>query len=207
MATDTQRISVGHPRRGQIGVAVLLAGTITTIPQAIVKLATGLFLSPVFIFGVLHPLTLLCGLWAGFAIGPGRHYKGLVALGSLAGLLDLAINWGIRQLYLSLSSSWPQISSWFSWGPIEGLDYLSIIGIAALFTAGGLIAEQIERRREPGPVTGPEPVTEPPRTEPPRTEPPRPPSARNEPVDLIKALGPSLLALIGLIISIISGTR
>ena len=209
---STPREGTRRTRRGQIVVAVLLAGTITTIPQAIFTLATGSFPSPLFIFGVLHPLTLLCGLWAGFALGPGRHLQKLVALGSLAGLLDLAINWSIRQLYLSLYSSWPQISSWFSWGPIEKLDYLSIIGIAALFTAGGLIADQIERRREPGPVTGPEPVTEPPRTEPPRTEPPRtepprPPRPRTDPLDLIKALGPSLLALIGLIISIFSGIR
>ena len=224
MATDTEGISVSYPRRGQIGVAVLLAGTITTIPQAIFKLATGLFLSPLFIFGVLHPLTLLCGLWAGFALGPGRHYKGLVALGSLAGLLDLAINWGIRQLYLSLYSSWPQISSRFSWGPIERLDYLSIIGIAALFTAGGLFADVIERRRVRRRVTDTEPVTEPepgperePEPAPPGPpEPPRPPEPTGptestrppiEPIPIIQALGPSLLALIGLIISIISGTR
>jgi hypothetical protein len=207
MATNTEGIFVGHPRRGQIGVAVLLAGTITTIPQAIFMLATGLFLSPLFIFGVLHPLTLLCGLWAGLA-WPGRHYKGLVALGSLAGLLDLAINWSIRQLYLSLYSSWPQISSWFSWGPIERLDYLSIIGIAALFTAGGLFADLIESRRFPRrrARVPPEPV--PPEPVPPG--PPRPPSGRNgrTPITpLIQAVGPSLLALIGLIISIISGAR
>src|SRR5215204_3938728 len=190
MATNTEGIFVGHPRRGQIGVAVLLAGTITTIPQAILKLATGLFPSPLFIFGVLHALTLLCGLWAWLA-WPGRHYKGLVALGSLAGLLDLAINWSIRQLYLSLYSSWPQtISSRFSWGPIERLDYLSIIGIAALFTAGGLIADRIERRRgpepatEPGPEPGPEPVTGP------VTERRRPPGGKNDLFELIKELGP-----------------
>jgi len=195
-------------------VAVLLAGTITTIPQAILKLATGLFPSSLFIFGVLHPLTLLCGLWAGLA-WPGRHPKGLVALGSLAGLLDLAINWSIWQLYLSLSSSWPQISSRFTWSPIEGLDYLSIIGIAALFTAGGLFADVIESRRSPRrreeeaeglrriePEPEPERVPEP---EPERV--PEPPPPRKPITPLIQALGPSLLALIGLIISIFSGTR
>jgi TIR domain len=87
-----------RPRWRQIGVAVLLAGMITTIPQLIWWLATrGAFPSNQFVFGILHPLTLLCGLWAGLA-WPGRHPKGYAVLGSFAGLLDLAINWSIFHL-------------------------------------------------------------------------------------------------------------
>ena len=182
-----------RPRWGQIGVAVLLAGMITTIPQLIWWLVTrGIFPPNGFVFG-LHPLTLLCGLWVGLA-WPGRHPIGFAILGSLAGLLDLAINWSIFTL-----------SSLFlpGWSPITGLDLLSTIGIAALFTAGGLFGDLIESWRSPrrrgaesevvrgiaqtasGPGRQPDEST----------------------LKLVQALGPSLLALIGLIIGIISGTR
>jgi hypothetical protein len=189
-----------RPRWGQIVVAVLLAGSITTIPQAILKLATGTFPTQLFIFGVLHALTLLCGLWAGLA-WPGRHLKGLVALGSLAGLLDLAINWSIWQLYSALNSSSPKTtSSWFSWSPIDTLDYLSIIGIAALFTAGGLFVDLIEswrfpRRREEESevVRGIAQAASGPGRQPSQTT-----------LTLVQALGPSILALLGLIIGLIT---
>jgi len=166
---------------------------ITTIPQLIWWLVTrGIFPPNGFVFG-LHPLTLLCGLWVGLA-WPGRHPKGFAILGSLAGLLDLAINWSIFTL-----------SSLFlpGWSPITGLDLLSTIGIVALFTAGGLFGDLIESWRSPrrrgaeseavrgiaqrasGPGRQPDEST----------------------LKLVQALGPSLLALIGLIIGIISGTR
>jgi hypothetical protein len=181
-----------RPRWAQIGVAVLLAGMITTIPQLIWWLATGLgvFPSPQFVFGILHPLTLLCGLWAGLA-WPGRHPKGYAVLGSFAGLLDLAINWSIFTL-----------SSLFlpGWSPITGLDLLSTIGIAALFTAGGLFGDLIEswrspRRREEESEVVREIAQQ-------ASGPRRQPSEST--LKLVQALGPSILALLGLIIAVIT---
>jgi hypothetical protein len=187
-----------RPRWGQIGVAVLLAGTITTIPQALWQLATGNILTPLLVFGVLHPLTLLCGLWAALA-WPGNHIKGLVALGSLAGLLDLAVNWSIWRLYSDLSSKWPDtISSNFSWSEVGGLDYLSIIAIAALFTAGGRFGELAESWRLP---RGRDEESEGLRRIAREATGPR--RELNETtLKLIQALGPSTLALIGLILGI-----
>jgi len=165
---------------------------ITTIPQLIWWLATGLgvFPSPQFVFGILHPLTLLCGLWAGLA-WPGRHPKGYAVLGSFAGLLDLAINWSIFTL-----------SSLFlpGWSPITGLDFLSTIGIAALFTAGGLFGDLIEgwrlpRRREEESEVVREIAQQ-------ASGPGRQPSEST--LKLVQALGPSILALIGLIIAVIT---
>ena len=181
-----------RPRWRQIGVAVLLAGMITTIPQLIWWLATGLgvFPSPQLVFGILHPLTLLCGLWAGLA-WPGRHPKGYAVLGSFAGLLDLAINWSIFTL-----------SSLFlpGWSPITGLDLLSTIGIAALFTAGGLFGDLIEswrspRRREEESEVVREIAQQ-------ASGPRRQPSEST--LKLVQALGPSILALLGLIIAILT---
>jgi TIR domain len=185
-----------RPRWAQIGVAVLLAGMITTIPQLIWALAHH-ELSFLFIFGILHPLTLLCGLWAGLA-WTGRHPIGLAVLGSFAGLLDLAINWSIAFLLDSLTGLWP-ILEW----PITGLDVLSAIAIAALFTAGGLFGDLIEswrfprkRGEESEVVRGIAQNASGPRRQP------------SEPtLKLVQALGPSILALIGLIIGIISGVR
>jgi hypothetical protein len=182
-----------RPRWGQIVVAVLLAGMITTIPQLIWWLVTGVFPQYGFVFGILHPLTLLCGLWAGLA-WPGRHPMGFAILGSFAGLLDLAINWSIFTL-----------SSLFlpGWSSITGLDLLSDIGIAALFMAGGLFGDLIESWRSPrrrgeeaeglrgiaqqasGPGIQPSEST----------------------LKLVQALGPSTLALIGIILGIVGGTR
>jgi hypothetical protein len=169
---------------------------ITTIPQLIWALAHH-ELSFLFIFGILHPLTLLCGLWAGLA-WPGRHPKGYAVLGSFAGLLDLAINWSIAFLLDSLTGLWP-ILEW----PITGLDVLSAIAIAALFTAGGLFGDLIEswrfprkRGEESEVVRGIAQNASGPRRQP------------SEPtLKLVQALGPSILALIGLIIGIISGVR
>jgi hypothetical protein len=183
-------------------VAVLLAGTITTIPQAIWQLATGNFLSPLLVYGVLHPLTLLCGLWAALA-WPGKHIKGLVALGSLAGLLDLAVNWSIWLLYSVLYSNWPQISYNFSWSEVGGLDYLSIIAIAALFTAGGRFGELAESWRLP---RGRDEESEGLRRMAQEATGPR--RELNETtLKLIQALGPSTLALIGLILGIFGSQR
>jgi zinc ribbon protein len=181
-----------RPRWAQIGVAVLLAGMITTIPQLIWWLATGLgvFPSPQFVFGILHPLTLLCGLWAGLA-WPGRHPKGYALLGSFAGLLDLVINWSIAVI---LRNWWPDV--WY----ITPLDFLSDIGIAALFTAGGLFGDLIEswrlpRRREEESEVVREIAQQ-------ASGPRRQPSETT--LKLVQALGPSLLALLGLIIAVIT---
>jgi hypothetical protein len=183
-----------RPRWRQIGVAVLLAGMITTIPQLIWWLSTrGAFPSNQFVFGILHPLTLLCGLWAGLA-WPGRHPKGYAVLGAVAGLLDLAINWSIFHLSSLLRPGWSAIG---------GIDLLSTIGIAALFTAGGLFGELIEswrftRRRgeESEVVRGIAQKASGPGRQP------------SEPtLKLVQALGPSILALLGLIIAVITNSN
>src|SRR5215207_9223907 len=185
-----------RPRWAQIGVAVLLAGMITEIPQLIWGLATWLttglveFPSSQFVFGILHPLTLLCGLWAGLA-WPGRHPKGFAVLGSFAGLLDLAINGSIAVI----------MRNWWSdvW-ELTTVDFLSSIGIAALFTAGGLFGDLIEswrlpRRREEESevVRGIAQQA---------SGPGRQPSEST--LKLVQALGPSILALLGLIIAVIT---
>src|SRR5215207_385471 len=147
-----------RPRWAQISVAVLLAGMITEIPQVIWGLATWVeFPSPVLLYGILHPLTLLCGLWAGLA-WPGRHPKGFAVLGSFAGLLDLAINGSIAVI----------MRNWWSdvW-ELTTVDFLSSRGIAQ--QASG-------PRRQPSEST----------------------------LKLVQALGPSLLALLGLIIGVIT---
>jgi len=185
-----------RPRWAQIGAAVLLAGLITEIPQLIWGLATWVdfssprFPSPQFLFGILHPLTLLCGLWAGLA-WPGRNPKGLAVLGSLAGLLDLLINWSIAGI---MRTWWAEV--WY----ITPLDLLSSIGIAVLFTAGGLFGDLIESWRVPrrrGEES--EVVREIAQT---ASGPRREPSEST--LRLVQALGPSLLALIGLIIAVIT---
>jgi TIR domain len=180
-----------RPKWRQIGVAVLLAGMITTIPQLIWWLATlGAFPSNLFVFGILHPLTLLCGLWAGLA-WPGRHPKGYAVLGLFAGLLDLAINWSIFHL-----------SSLFrpGWSAIGGLDLLSTIGIAALFTAGGLFGDLIESWRIPRKRGEESEVVR--EIAEKASGPGRQPNEST--LRLIQALGPSILALIGLIIGVIA---
>jgi hypothetical protein len=186
-----------RPRWAQIGVAVLLAGMLTEIPQLIWGLATWVFFySPSFpsyiiIFGVLHPLTLLCGLWAGLA-WPGRHPKGLAVLGACAGLLDLVINWSIA----GIMRNW-----WSDVWELTTIDFLSSIGIAALFTAGGLFGDLIEswrfprrsREEESEVVRGIAQQA---------SAPGRQPSEST--LKLVQALGPSLLALLGLIIGLIA---
>jgi hypothetical protein len=173
-----------RPRWRQIGVAVLLAGMITEIPQLIWTT------SPLLLYGILHPLTLFCGLWAGLA-WPGRHPKGFAVLGSFAGLLDLAINWSIAVI----------MRNWWSdvW-ELTTVDFLSSIGIAALFTAGGLFGDLIEswrlpRRREEESevVRGIAQQASGPRRQPSEST-----------LKLVQALGPSLLALLGLIIGVIT---
>ena len=185
-----------RPRWAQIGAAVLLAGLITEIPQLIWGLATWVdfsapqFPSSQFVFGILHPLTLLCGLWAGLA-WPGRHPKGLAVLGSFAGLLDLLINWGIAVI---LGNWWPDV--WV----ITPLDYVSSIGIAVLFTAGGLFGDLIESWRSPRRI-GEE-------SEGLRRVAQEASGSRRElnesTLKLVQALGPSILALIGLIIGVLT---
>jgi TIR domain len=181
-----------RPRWRQIGVAVLLAGLITEFPQLIWGLATWVevnFPSYKIVFGILHPLTLLCGLWAGLA-WPGRHPKGLAVLGSFAGLLDLAINWSIAVI---MGKWWANV--WY----IDRLDFLSAIGIAALFTAGGLFGDLIEswrlprRREESEVVRGIAQKASGPRRQPSEST-----------LKLVQALGPSLLALLGLLIGVIA---
>jgi hypothetical protein len=186
-----------RPRWGQIGVAVLLAGTITTIPQLIWALIWALVNrywppgaggSPpgLLVYGILHPLTLFCGLWAGLA-WPGRHPKGHVVLGSFAALLDLAINWSLGRVF-------------DFWSYITVADYVSTIGIAALFTAGGLFGDLIEswrlpRRREEESevVRGIAQKASGPGRQPSETT-----------LKLVQALGPSIIALIGLMIAVIT---
>jgi hypothetical protein len=177
-----------RPRWAQIGVAVLLAAMITTIPQLIWWLATrGLFPSPLFVYGFLHTLVVLCGLWAGLA-WPGRHPKGLAVLGAFAGLLDLAINWSIFHFLRPV------------WSAIGRIDLLSAIAIVALFTAGGLFGDLIESWRSPRKreeesevVRGIAQQASRPRKQPSETT-----------LKLVQALGPSILALIGLIIGLIA---
>jgi hypothetical protein len=177
-------------------VAVLLAGLITEIPQLIWGLATWVdfsapqFPSSQFVFGILHPLTLLCGLWAGLA-WPGRHPKGYAVLGSFAGLLDLVINWSIA----GIMRNW-----WLDVWYINSLDFLSAIGIAVLFTAGGLFGDLIEswrfpRKREEESEVVREIAQQ-------ASGPRRQPSEST--LKLVQALGPSLLALIGLIIGVLT---
>jgi hypothetical protein len=129
----------------------------------------------------------LCGLWAGLA-WPGRHPKGYALLGSFAGLLDLVINWSIAVI------DWT--GAWY----ITPLDFLSSIGIAALFTAGGLFGDLIEswrlpRRREEESEVVREIAQQ-------ASGPRRQPSEST--LKLVQALGPSLLALLGLIIAVIT---
>src|SRR5215211_8356542 len=161
-------------------------------PQLIWWLATGLgvFPSPQFVFGILHPLTLLCGLWAGLA-WPGRHPKGLAVLGSFAGLLDLVINVSI---WVILRNCCPGF--WY----ITPFDLLSAVGIAALFTAGGLFGDLIEswrlpRRRgeESEVVRGIAQQASGRGRQPSETT-----------LKLVQALGPSILALLGLLIGAIA---
>jgi len=164
---------------------------ITTIPQLIWGLATWVeFPSPVLLYGILYPLTLLCGLWAGLA-WPGRHLKGIAVLGLFAGPLALAINSSIAVI---MRKWWADV--WY----ITPLDYVSAIGIAALFTAGGLFGDLIEswrfpRRREEQSqvVRGIAQQA---------SGPGRQPSEST--LKLVQALGPSILALLGVIIGVIA---
>jgi hypothetical protein len=185
-----------RPRWAQIGVAVLLAGMITTIPQLIWWLATGLgvFPSPQFVYWILFPLTLLCGLWAGLA-WPGRHPKGLAVLGSLAGLLDLVINWSIAVI---MRNWWPDV--WY----ITPLDFfLGSIPIAVLFTAGGLFGDLIESWRSPRRREEESEVVRGIAQH--ASGPGRQPSETT--LKLVQALGPSILALLGVIVGVITQTN
>ena len=76
----------------------------------------------------------------GGACVAGRHPKGYAVLGSFAGLLDLVLNWSIAVITCNW---WPDVCAH------NPLDFLSAIGIAALFTAGGLFGDLIESWRLP----------------------------------------------------------
>jgi hypothetical protein len=167
---------------------------ITIIPQLIFWLATGrgVFFSPQFVYVILYPLVVFCGLWAGLA-WPGRHPKGLAVLGSFAGLLELAINGSIAVIM----HEWGVDYVWY----VGRNGLLSAIGVAALFTAGGLFGDLIEswrfprRREEESEVVRGRAQQ--------ASGPGRQPSETT--FKLVQALGPSILALIGLIIGIIAG--
>jgi hypothetical protein len=178
---------------GKVGAAVLLAGTVTSIPQVIalrlMELGTvpkpSLSLWNLLIYGVLHPLTLLCGLWVGL-VWVGRHPRGLVVLGLCAGLLDLVTNWWLGKLF---DFSW--------WRPLDAADFLSALGIAALFAAGGLFGDLIESWRSPRTREGSELA---------REIVDKASGSGNQPnetvLKLVQALGPSILALIGIILNL-----
>jgi hypothetical protein len=149
------------------------------------------FPSPQFVYGILEPLALLCGLWAGLA-WPGRHPKGYAVLGSFAGLLDLAVNWSIA---VNLRNWWADV--WY----ITPLDILWVVGHAALFTAGGLFGDLIESWRSPHRREEESEVVRGVAQK--ASGPGRQPSETT--LKLVEALGPSILALLGLIITVIQG--
>lgn len=182
---------------GKAGAAVLLAGTVTSIPQVAALRLMELIAIPtpsaslwkLLIYGVLHPLTLLCGLWVGLA-WVGRHPRGLAVLGLCAGLLDLLTNWWLVKLH--------QLLGWTGWGPLNAADFLSAVGIAALFTAGGLFGDLIESWRSPRGREESELV----RGIAERASGPgKPPNETT--LKLVQALGPSVLALVGIILNIL----
>lgn len=112
-----------RPRWRQVILAVLLAGTITVVPQVPWYVLTGTLTPGLINWVIFHPITLLCGLWVSLA-WPGSHPRAYVLLGSCAALLDLTINLGFERLI----SFWPSV---------DLADLLSDIGIVALFTVGG----------------------------------------------------------------------
>lgn len=118
---------VRRPRWRQIVLAVLLAGTITIVPQPLWRLLTGVPIEPAYIYVILHPITLICGLWASLA-WPGRHPGAYLLLGSCAALIDLTINWWFGQLIPARS-------------PVSLGDLLSDLVIVALFVLGGRLGD------------------------------------------------------------------
>src|SRR5215211_7095573 len=80
-------------------------------------------------------------VWAlGGACVAGKTPQRTCGSRCIPGLLDLAINWSIFHLSSLLRPGWSAIG---------GIDLLSSIGIAALFTAGGLFGDLIESWRLP----------------------------------------------------------
>src|SRR5829696_5091369 len=92
-------------------------------------------------------------VWAlGGACVAGKTPQRICGSRSFAGLLDLAINWSIFKVsfhYFSLYPASPFLASRPEWSKLTTLDFLSSIGIAALFTAGGLFGDLIESWRFP----------------------------------------------------------
>ena len=175
-----------RPRWRQIILAVLLAGTITIVPQPLWRLLTGMAVDPAFVYLVLHPITLFCGLWASLA-WPGRHPGAYLLLGSCAGLIDLTINWWFGQIIPSR----PQVRPG---------DLLSDIGIAVLFTAGGRFGDLFEGWRHPHASAGESDLTR--KIADKVSGPARGPNETT--TRLVQALGPIGLVLLGIILGFLA---
>jgi hypothetical protein len=167
----------------QIVLAVLLAGTITIVPQRLWFLLTDNLIPDVFVYMILHPITLFCGLWASLA-WPGRHPQGYLLLGSCAGLIDLTIL--------------GQIIS--SWSLVRPVDLLSDVGIAVLFTAGGRFGDLFEGWRYPHASAGESELTR--KIADKVSGPAREPNETT--TRFVQALGPIALVLIGIILGFLA---
>lgn len=175
-----------RPRWRQIILAVLLAGTITIVPQPLWPLLRGMPMEPAFVYVVLHPITLFCGLWASLA-WPGRHPKAYLLLGSCAGLIDLTINWWFGQIIPSRP-------------PVRPGDLLSDIGIAVLFTAGGRFGDLFEGWRYAHASTGESELTR--RIADKVSGPAREPNETT--TRFVQVLGPVGLVLLGIILGFLA---
>lgn len=126
-----------EPRWGQIGVAVLLAGTVPFVLTFLTLLLTppigpGRTLYFFFDF-VFHLLALPLGVWAGFA-WPGRHPQGYALLGLAAGAIEIffdSVAYGF--IFAGVLAMGPE-------------DFLAVIGIVVLFFLGGILADLWKRR-------------------------------------------------------------
>src|SRR5918995_4147389 len=137
----TAKPATRKAKSGQIGLAVLLAGTIPitlsvlvlallnavgveSLPAGLHTLVFAIYLCLGFVF---HLVPLPLGLWAGLA-WPGAHFKGHTLLGLSAGVVEMVSAWGLSNALLSST-------------PLGFVDYLFALGTVSLFIAGGLFGD------------------------------------------------------------------
>jgi hypothetical protein len=175
---------------GRISAAVFLAGSIPTVLSYSVLTVLLIFIGPVYPFRssyvlfhfLVHLLPLALGIVAARA-WPGRHPRGNAVLGALAAATEAATIW----VFLTVVSPRIQLLS------LRWEDFAGLVATTSLFAAGGLFGDLREWPRSP--TTRPEPAPE-------RT-PTSGSTLRERETDdqrtlqLVQALGPALLALIG----------
>lgn len=140
--------TLGRPMWGQIGLVVVLAGTVPIVVQFLVLLAgpipVDIWGRPnpsypafrttfLFVYFLLHLLPLPLGIWAGLS-WPGKHPTGHVLLGIVAGVIEAVTAIIIITVFAGVVELGPE-------------DYIAFVSTTILFAAGGLLGDVIEGRR------------------------------------------------------------